>query len=146
MQNKGIIIIGILIFAAVFSSPFWLNFASGRDTKWPDIKYVVDTAKVNCIADREYMRANHMDMLNSWRDLVVRNNERYLKDNDGNLVIINGQPVEMSLSLTCMNCHSNKSTFCDACHNYMDVAPYCWDCHVAPNEQTPPDLNKEVTK
>jgi hypothetical protein len=143
MYNSGKIIIGIIIFAAVFSSPFWINFAGAESAKGPEIKYVVDTAAVDCLADKEYMRANHMDMLNEWRDLVVRSNERYLKDNKGNIVVINGQPVEMSLSLTCLNCHSNKETFCDGCHNYMDVAPYCWDCHVAPKAKTPPEPIKE---
>jgi hypothetical protein len=33
-----------------------------------------------------------------------------------------------------MECHSNKTKFCDQCHNYMGVAPYCWDCHIAPKE------------
>ena len=37
----------------------------------------------------------------------------------------------MSLQNECMRCHSNKKKFCDECHNYMAVKPYCWDCHIA---------------
>jgi hypothetical protein len=33
-----------------------------------------------------------------------------------------------------MDCHSNKSKFCDQCHNYVDVDPFCWDCHIEPKE------------
>lgn len=147
MQNSGKIIIGIVIFAAMFSSPFWLNMSgSEKPGSEPNIEYVVDTSKVDCIADKEYMRANHMEMLNEWRDKVVRLNERYLKDNDGNIVNWDGttKPVEMSLSLTCLKCHSNKSGFCDECHNYMDVKPYCWDCHVDPEKSK--EAAKEVTQ
>ena len=29
----------------------------------------------------------------------------------------------MSLTRTCMDCHSNKAEFCDRCHNYLAVRP-----------------------
>jgi len=29
----------------------------------------------------------------------------------------------MSLSQTCLGCHSNKEKFCDACHNYSGSSP-----------------------
>jgi hypothetical protein len=35
----------------------------------------------------------------------------------------------MSLEDTCFKCHSNTSQFCDSCHTYAGVQPYCWDCH-----------------
>jgi hypothetical protein len=34
-----------------------------------------------------------------------------------------------------MDCHSDKTKFCDQCHNYLSVNPYCWDCHIAPEEK-----------
>ena len=74
------------------------------------------------------MRARHMDLLDDWRDRVVREGERvYVSD-------LSGASHEMSLSNTCMDCHSNKAEFCDRCHDYMAVDPYCWDCHVEPKE------------
>jgi hypothetical protein len=33
---------------------------------------------------------------------------------------------------TCLGCHKNKSEFCDRCHSYSGVDPYCMDCHVLP--------------
>ena len=33
---------------------------------------------------------------------------------------------------SCMSCHSNKDEFCDRCHDYLAVKPYCWECHVEP--------------
>jgi nitrate/TMAO reductase-like tetraheme cytochrome c subunit len=40
----------------------------------------------------------------------------------------------MSLSQTCLGCHSNKEKFCDSCHTYSGVKPNCWNCHVVPQE------------
>jgi hypothetical protein len=41
----------------------------------------------------------------------------------------------MSLTNTCITqCHSNKAKFCDRCHDYMNVQPWCWDCHNFPKE------------
>ena len=40
----------------------------------------------------------------------------------------------MSLSQSCLGCHSNKEQFCDACHNYAGVKPNCWSCHIVPKE------------
>ena len=41
-----------------------------------------------------------------------------------------GKTYNMSLSNTCMDCHDNKAEFCDRCHDYASVRPYCWDCHI----------------
>jgi len=68
-----------------------------------------------------------MDLLNEWRDQVVRENDRYEIGSDG-------VRFERSLSNTCLNCHVNKDKFCDKCHDYMGVQPYCWDCHLVPKE------------
>ena len=71
------------------------------------------------------MRKSHVDLLNRWKDSVVR---------DGHLryVASDGTEYTMSLTLTCMECHSNKAAFCDRCHDYMQVSPRCWDCHTFP--------------
>jgi hypothetical protein len=69
-----------------------------------------------------------MTLLNEWRDKVVRGEDRIY-------VSASGKPFNISLSETCMNCHSNKAEFCDRCHDYVDVSPYCWDCHVEPKEK-----------
>ena len=39
-----------------------------------------------------------------------------------------------SLTNTCIRCHSNKDKFCDECHHFAGVQPYCWACHVMPKE------------
>ena len=68
--------------------------------------------------------------LNNWREDVVRRDDRwYVFEVDGVETT-----VRKSLTETCLSCHSNKTEFCDACHAYTAVTPYCWDCHVIPKE------------
>ena len=43
-----------------------------------------------------------------------------------------GREIEASLSGTCLRCHSDKTRFCDRCHDDAGVKPACWDCHVVP--------------
>ena len=128
MYNGGKVLIGILVFLVLISSPLWYNMAmDGSD-------YQVELEKAvrgdNCVRDSVWMKANHMDLLNEWRDQVVRNDERFETGSDG-------VQYERSLSFTCLNCHENKDKFCDRCHDYLGVEPYCWECHVVPKEVQP---------
>jgi hypothetical protein len=75
----------------------------------------------------EYMRANHMQLLNDWRDNVLRDDNR-------TAVQVEGRDYRKGLQQACMQCHSNKEKFCDNCHAYTAVNPYCWDCHLTPKE------------
>jgi hypothetical protein len=67
-----------------------------------------------------------MDLLMTWRDQVVRENVR-------TFVAPDGKTYAMSLTKTCMKCHASKADFCDKCHDYVAVKPYCWDCHIDPS-------------
>ena len=125
MYDSGKILLGLIIFVGLFTSPIWYDLASGGSANKPNIIPPVDENIKECVAGTEYMRTSHMDLLNEWRDKVVREEERIYTSPGG-------KEFEMSLSNTCTNCHSNKSQFCDRCHNYLDVTPYCWDCHVEP--------------
>jgi hypothetical protein len=126
MKDRVFIIVGIVVFLAIVLSPFVYNAVTSAGTQAPELTLPTNGAK-ECVKDTAYMRASHMDLLNQWRDEVVREESR-------DFVTDNGKTVKKSLTLTCMECHSNKAEFCDACHDYMAVAPYCWDCHVEPVE------------
>lgn len=129
MYNGGNIFVGIIIFLALVLFPFYSNY--GKVMAKPDPK--TDTPEIlklaikQCVEPKDFMRAEHMQILNDWRDAVVREGKRTYKNSLG-------QSYNMSLQNTCMKCHSNKKEFCDQCHNYMAVKPYCWDCHIAPKE------------
>ena len=131
MYDAGKIIIGIIIFLVIGTSPFWFNQATGKAEYMPNPVIATKDipGKDACVMPVEYMRSSHMDLLHTWRESVVR---------DGNRTFISpdGREYQKSLSNTCMNCHPNKAEFCDKCHTYMAVSePDCWDCHVAPKEE-----------
>ena len=124
MYDAGKIIVGLVVFLALVTSPLWFNAISGAQVDAPQLTLPTDSTQ--CVEATEYMRASHMDLLNRWRDEVVRTNQRDYVSR------LSGKTFEKSLSRTCMNCHSNKAEFCDRCHTYLAVDPYCWDCHVEP--------------
>ena len=121
MYDGGKIITGLVIFLALITLPFWYNQASGEAGVKPEPK--IETEASACVAPVEYMRSSHMVMLNEWRDMAVRGGNRVYEAPDG-------KKHEMSLSNTCLECHSNREEFCQQCHDYVGVGPYCWDCHV----------------
>ncbi|NLT96094.1 MAG: sulfate reduction electron transfer complex DsrMKJOP subunit DsrJ [Clostridia bacterium] len=127
MYNSRNIIIGLIIFAGIFTFPFILNAVTASGAPEPSL----DTPEINalsakeCILDTDYMTSNHMELLADWKIAVVRDGNRIFVTDDG-------REFEMSLQNTCLECHSNKADFCDACHNYAKVEPNCWDCHVGP--------------
>jgi hypothetical protein len=127
MYDGGKIIVGLVIGLVLLLFPFFYN--AGKAAKVPD-PVLTDKAKEakQCIEPKAFMKTEHMKMLDEWRDEVVRQGQRYYKS-------ASGKSYYKSLQVTCMDCHSNKSKFCDQCHNYMDVAPFCWDCHIAPKEK-----------
>lgn len=132
MYNGAKIIIGLIIFLGLVIFPF--IYSGGKATPKPDPK--VDTPEIlqlpeserKCVESKAYMKKEHMTMLNEWRDWVVR-------DGVTHYVSTSGKEYNMSLQNTCMKCHSNKEKFCDECHNYTAVSPYCWDCHIEPKEK-----------
>ena len=131
MYNSGKIITGLAVFFVLTALPFLLNLGRANAKIEPSI----NTPEINamavkqCVESKEFMRAEHMQLLNDWRDEVVRNGNRIYTSRS------NGMQFSISLQNTCMKCHSNKKEFCDKCHNYMAVKPYCWSCHIAPKEE-----------
>lgn len=125
MNDTGKIMAGLIIFLGLITLPIWYHAVSGNVSKPPDLEII--TKEKQCVAPAEYMKVFHMDMLNQWRDEVVRKENRVYK-------AVNGKQFIMSLSNTCLDCHSNKDKFCDRCHDYLGVKPYCFDCHIEPKE------------
>ncbi len=122
IYNKGPVIAGIVIFAILAALPFWYNLGKAAPEPEPELTKEAKEAK-ECVRSTEYMRNEHMQLLDVWRDTVVRDAERiYVNEK--------GKAYEMSLSNTCLGCHYNKADFCDRCHNYASVDPYCYDCHI----------------
>lgn len=122
MNDKKWIVTGLVIFVILATIPFWYN--RGKAAPGPELILTEKAqAAKTCIRDTEWMRGEHMQLLDVWRHNVVRNAERtYVNEK--------GEKFNMSLSNTCLDCHSNKAEFCDRCHDWAAVTPYCWDCHI----------------
>jgi hypothetical protein len=123
MRDRSWIFGGLAVFLALITFPIWYNLAARTTSKAPELK--LPTQEKFCVAPTEYMRTSHMELLINWREEVVRNNVR-------TYTAFNGKTYKISLTGTCLGCHTSKEEFCDRCHNYAAVNPYCWDCHVDP--------------
>jgi hypothetical protein len=124
MRDRPLIYLGLAVFVAALLAPVWYNLATGKGTVKPEPK--LPATEKQCVADAAAMKATHMEMIYQWRDQVVRQGRR-------TYTAPGGRTFDMSLSRTCLKCHNNKKEFCDACHDYVAVKPYCWDCHVDPS-------------
>jgi len=156
MYKGGKIFASLIIFAALFTIPFFYNM--GKVNAGPDVALdtpvIQQLADQQCVESPEFMRANHMQLLNQWREEAVRN---------GQTVYINSQGTEFEISLqdTCLKCHATEQAsnpvvlnnpantagvsnpaindspeFCASCHDYNAVKPLCWNCHFEPKEAT----------
>ncbi len=122
MYNKGTILSGLAIFVVVVTFPLWFNvLTSASDVPKPELP------SGQCVAPASEMRDNHMVLLNDWRDDVLRDGKR-------GYVTVEGKKYKKGLQTACMQCHTNKEKFCDTCHEYASVKPFCWDCHLSPKE------------
>ena len=122
--DAGKILTGLAAFTGLLTAPVWAGLAGGNDGAQPTL--VVGTKESNCVLPREQMRATHMEVLNEWRDRVVRRGERVTRTAEG-------KELRMSLTGTCLGCHADKAQFCDRCHEYAAVEPTCFNCHEAPS-------------
>ncbi|MEA2060441.1 MAG: sulfate reduction electron transfer complex DsrMKJOP subunit DsrJ [Thermodesulfobacteriota bacterium] len=137
-MNKNTIIAGLVVFAVAALFPFWFNLGGPDAAPEPELSKTAKAAK-KCVLDKYEMRANHMALLDEWRDSVVR-------DADRKYHAVNEKAFNMSLSTgknSCLGCHEDKAKFCDKCHDYASVSPYCWDCHTDPKTDINP---KEITQ
>jgi len=81
----------------------------------------------HCVADTDFMRKNHMDVLLHQRDETVI---------DG----IRGEPFSL---VGCVDCHASEDDtgqmlrvdaegqFCESCHSFAAVKIDCFGCHAA---------------
>ena len=120
MNEKILVFTGLSLFLLGMTFPFWQSI---DPDDFP--KVAMETKGDQCVAPAEYMRKNHMLLLNNWKDSVVRDGERFH-------IMPDGSRVEKSLTKTCLGCHVSKKQFCEECHAYASVKPYCWECHVIP--------------
>ena len=123
MRERTVIIGALALFLVILTAPVWYARAAGVTARPPDLTRP-ETEKA-CVMPVGYMRTSHMDLLMTWRDDVVRRHDRTFRSPDG-------KTYTKSLTGTCLRCHTKRAEFCDRCHTFANVTPYCWDCHVDP--------------
>jgi hypothetical protein len=123
MSDKAKIVAGLVVFVAIVAFPVWYPLGATGDTARPELELPED--ETACVEPTEYMTANHMDLLNQWRNAVVREGQTEYTASTGERYV-------MSLTRTCLDCHDDRDTFCTRCHDYANVAPRCFDCHTEP--------------
>lgn len=126
LYDAGKIIPGVIIFLLIFLYPLYSNIGGAAPVPKPLLPKPA-VAK-QCVLPTADMKAQHMQLVDNWRNWVVRDGQRIWTSPDG-------RAFNMSLTNTCMRCHNDKEKFCDQCHNYLGVKPYCWDCHLDPKQK-----------
>lgn len=121
MYDAGKVIPGLVIFGILITFPVWYNAATGKAHYVPVPQL---TVAGQCIEPAQEMIDDHMKILEQWRQLAVRDDVYTYVGSDG-------KTYEISLTGTCLQCHS-KQEFCDQCHNYAGVSLSCWECHSVP--------------
>jgi hypothetical protein len=146
MNSRAGVIVALVVALVVLTVPFWYALGqrvTGRSQAAPDIPK--PTNAENCVENN--MRARHMQVIDEWRDAVVREGQRVYPSQD-HRDPHTGEPVEyvMSLTETCLlKCHSTEENpktdeagnvlsvqqrFCNECHQFANIRPNCWDCHL----------------
>ena len=120
MYGSSKVIPSLILFVALVTLPFWYNAGKAQAVPKPELP----KDQKFCVEPMEQMRTNHMQILNEWRNDVVRDADRVWVTEDG-------KKFTMSLSNGCLRCHTDKAKFCDKCHDYLGVKPFCWDCHLS---------------
>jgi hypothetical protein len=125
MYDAGKVIIGILIFLGLFTYPIWSPVVLGKAGPPPVLEKVAKEKGPDCVEDIAFMRKNHMKLLDEWRLSVVRDGERIYTN-------AKGKKYLKSLQNTCLDCHQSREKFCNKCHDYVNISPKCYECHVSP--------------
>ena len=129
MFDRGKIVTGLILFWAIALFPVWYTRAAGKPEKRPQPE--LPAGEPACIETRQYMLVSHQELLQRWREAVVR---KGLTNYHSQTY---GDEHEMSLSRSCLQCHRNREAFCDRCHAYTNAEINCWDCHLENKESKP---------
>ncbi len=116
--------LGMVLAVLVTASLGFGSFASSHEGAERDHRIGANAGDA-CVRETEWMRRNHMELLQHDRDRTLRMGIR---------------PVDGSLK-GCVDCHANKDDqghfipvdaegeFCAGCHAYTAVSLDCFECH-----------------
>ena len=129
MYNAKIVIPVLLVFLGLLTYPLWAPKQGAEEHQTHKQVHSAPPKGEQCVEATDWMRANHMQLLDNWRHEVVRDQSRIYTS------FTTGKEYEKSLTNTCLGCHGSSEQFCAQCHSYTSVEPYCWECHL---DEPPP--------
>ena len=74
MYDGKKIIPGLIIFVGLVALPLWYNLVSGKTGYVPKPEIPAD--KKECVEPKAYIRVNHKNLLEDWKESVVRKGVR----------------------------------------------------------------------
>jgi len=80
-----------------------------------------------CVADTDFMRRNHPELLNHQRNDTVHRGERKGKYSLKECVACHAVPGPQKIPVR----YSDPKHFCRACHDYAAVRIDCFECHAS---------------
>ncbi len=98
-----------------------LASASAGDVPKPTIQKAKGE---QCVEDTDYMRRNHMKVLNHHRDKTVHEGVRTKRHSLKNCIECHAGPNEKGERSVL-----GKDNFCQSCHTYTAVKVDCFQCH-----------------
>ena len=100
MYDGGKIITGLIIFLVLLLFPLWNQLLfPGMAAKVPEPELTERAKKAEqCVEPKDFMKTQHMKLLDQWRDEVVRSADRYYHSSSG-------KTYYKSLQVTCLECH-----------------------------------------
>ena len=125
MGDRGKILLGLALFVILVTFPFWGRLAAAGEAKpgRTELEYPDPSKATACVEDSAWMTANHMNLLNDWRNQAVREGITEYRST-------RGETWTIGLTGTCLDCHDDQAVFCDRCHDYADITPTCMSCHL----------------
>jgi hypothetical protein len=78
MSDRGKIGAALVVFAILATSSIWHNLVSGQKGAPPPLSYPHEGGR--CVEDTDYIIANHMRLLDDWRDEAVHRLPSLLND------------------------------------------------------------------
>lgn len=102
----------VILFPVVYSFMSYV-FAGGTSSEMPFV-VLPGPEHDKCVRDTHYMRFHHWELLKDMRERVRTRNRGDINFD------------------RCRECHTNRATFCNRCHDAVNLQPDCWGCHYYP--------------
>ena len=116
----------LLVTGVAFAGAGFVSTATAGDVAGRTPLPTIEPAAMGeqCVADPDFMRRNHMDLLKHQRDDTVFGGIRGAKNSLKECIACHASSKTGSVAKT-------ETNFCVSCHSYTAVKIDCFECHTA---------------